>query len=95
MGHKIVPLADQVLIKQVEPEKKTKSGIYLPENVKEDHTPVMAEILAIGNSKKIARKGLIVGDWVVYSRYSGTEVELDGEKYMLLSAKDILAKVEK
>lgn len=92
---KIVPLADQILIKQVEPEKKTKSGIFLPENAKEDHTPIMAEVLAVGSSPKIAKKGLTVGDWVVYSKYSGTEVELDGIKYMLISAKDVLAKVEK
>lgn len=95
MSHKIVPLADQILIKQIEPEKKTKSGIYLPETVKDDRAPMIAEILAIGTSPKILKKGLGIGDWVVYSRYSGTEVELDGTKYMLLSVKDILAKVEK
>lgn len=95
MAHKILPLADQVLIKQVEPEKKTKSGIFLPENAKDEQTPMMAEILAVGTSPKIAKKGLKVGDWVIYSRYSGTEVDLDGEKFMLLAAKDILAKVEK
>lgn len=95
MNHKIIPLADQVLIKQVEAESKTKSGIFLPENAKSEQTPMMAEILAIGTSQKIAKKGLAVGDWVIYSKYSGTEIDLDGTKYMLLAAKDILAKVEK
>lgn len=94
MAHKIIPLADQILIKQLEPEKKTKSGIFLPENVKDEQTPMMAEVVAIGTSPRIAKKGVAVGDWVIYSRYSGTEVELDDVKYMVLSVKDILAKVQ-
>jgi len=94
MSHKIIPLADQILIKQVEPEKKTKSGILLPENASDDKTPMMAEVVAVGTSPKITKKGIVVGDWVVYSRYSGTEVEFEDTKYMLLSVKDILAKVQ-
>ncbi|WKZ23795.1 MAG: co-chaperone GroES [Candidatus Dojkabacteria bacterium] len=91
----IKPVAKYLVLKTIEPEVKTKSGLYLPETAKEDKTPNMAEIVAVGTSKKIAERGLKKGDWVIYSKYAGTEVDLDGTKYMLVAVNDILAKIEK
>lgn len=89
----IKPLGDQLLIQTVEPENKTAAGIYIPATAQDD-TPVVAKVLALGESKKIADKGIKVGDVVIYSKYAGTEVEYKGEKYILVSVKDVLAKVE-
>ena len=89
----IKPLGDQLLIQTVEPENKTAAGIYIPATAQDD-TPVVAKVLALGESKKIAEKGIKVGDVVIYSKYAGTEVEYKGEKYILVSVKDVLAKVE-
>ena len=88
----IKPLGDQVLLKTVEPENKTAAGIYIPATAQDD-TPIVAEVLAVGESDKIKKKGIKVGDVVIYSKYAGTEVEYKGEKYILVSVKDILAKV--
>ncbi len=88
----IVPLGDQVLLQTVEPENKTAAGIYIPATAQDD-TPIVAKVLAVGESEKIAKKGIKVGDIVIYSKYSGTDVEYKGEKYVLVSVKDILAKV--
>lgn len=95
MSTTIKPLAKNLLLKAVAPETKTKSGLYIPETAKDDKAPMIAEVLAVGNSKKIEKKGIKVGDWVIYSKYSGTEVELDGVKYMIVSIRDILATVTK
>jgi len=95
MSTTIKPLSKNLLLKAVAPETKTKSGLYIPETAKDDKTPMIAEVLAVGNSKKIEKKGIKVGDWVIYSKYSGTEVELDGVKYMIVSIRDILATVTK
>lgn len=91
----IKPVSKFIVLKPVVPEAKTKSGLFIPETAKEDKVPMMAEVVAVGTSKKIAEQGIKVGDWVVYSKYAGTEVELDGEKYMIISIKDVLAKIEK
>lgn len=89
------PLGDRVVIKLVEAEEKTKSGIVLPSSAKEQ--PQMAEIIAIGadilNDEK--RKDQIkVNDKVIFSKYAGTEVKIDGEEYTILKLNDILAVVE-
>ena len=89
---KIQPLAKQVLLQSVKQDDKTKGGIYIPPTAKED-SPMLAKVLAVGTSSKIAKRGVKVGDTVIYSKYSGTEVEYDGEKYILVSVDDILAKV--
>lgn len=89
----IKPLGDQLLIQAVEPENKTAAGIYIPATAQDD-TPIVAKVLALGESKKIAEKGINVGDVIIYSKYAGTEVEYKGEKYILVSVKDVLAKVE-
>jgi len=92
---KINPVSKNIVLKLVAPEEKTKSGLYIPDTAKDDKAPVMAEVIAVGTSKKITDRGIKVGDWVIYAKYSGTEVELDGEKYMILAVNDVLATVEK
>ena len=90
----IQPVAKNIVLKAVAPEAKTKSGLYIPETAKEEKTPMMAEVVAVGTSKKIAERGIKAGDWVVYSKYAGTEVELDGKKYSILRETDILGIIE-
>jgi chaperonin GroES len=89
------PLGDRVVIKKVEAEEKTKSGIVLPNSAKEQ--PQMAEIVALGadieNDEK--KKGQIkVGDKVIFSKYAGSEIKLDNEELTVLKLSDILAVVE-
>ncbi len=83
------PLGDRVVIKQVEAEEKTKSGIVIPTTAKEQ--PQIAEVLAIGEE---ITEELKVGDKVIFSKYGGTEVKLDGEELTILKLEDILAVVE-
>ncbi len=89
----IKPLADRVVIKVLAGEEKTKSGIVLPDTAKEK--PQEGEIMAVGPGKfeKGEREPLDVkvGDRVIYSKYAGTEVKLDGEEYLILKQGDILA----
>ena len=92
----IKPLADRVVIKQVEAEETTKSGILLTGTAKEK--PQMSEVVAIGPGE--VRDGVLVpmtvkvGNKVITSKYSGTEVKLDGEEYIIVKEDDILAIVE-
>lgn len=93
---KIRPLADRVVIKMVEAEEKTKSGIVLPGSAKEQ--PQMAEIVEVGpggivDDKEIKME-VKVGDRVLFSKYAGTEVKLDGKEYTIIRQSDILAVVE-
>ncbi len=88
----IQPLGDQLLLQSVEPENKTAAGIYIPATAQDD-TPIVAKVLALGDSEKISKKNIKEGDIVIYSKYSGTDVEYKGEKYILVSIKDVLAKV--
>ena len=87
------PLADRVIIKQVEAEEKTKSGIILTSAAQEK--PQVAEIVAVGPGGVIEGKEVVmevkVGDKVLISKYAGTEVKLDGEEYTILKQSDILA----
>ena len=89
------PIGDRVVIKKAEAEKTTASGIVLPESAQEK--PQYAEVVAISsdilndNDKKDSLKE---GDKVIYSQYAGTDVKIDGENYVVLSYKDILAVVE-
>ena len=92
----IRPLADRVVIKMVESEETTKSGIVLPTAAKEK--PQYAEVVAVGpggvvDGKEIKMK-VAVGDKVIVSKYSGTEVKLDGQEYTILRQSDILAKID-
>ncbi len=83
------PLGENVLVSAMKPETKTASGIYLPETAGEK--PQQGEVIAIGDSEKIKVK---VGEKVIYTRYGGTEVDLDGVEYLIVSQKDILAVIK-
>ena len=93
---KIRPLGDRVVIKNVEAEETTKSGLLLTNASKEK--PQMAEVLAVGPGGKVDGKDVTmqveVGQKVIYSKYAGTEVKLEGEEYILVRQSDILAIVE-
>lgn len=90
------PLGDRVVIKQLEAEETTKSGIVLPTQAKEK--PQEAEVVAVGPGGvvdgKEVKMEVNVGDRVIYSKYSGTEVKLDKEEYIIVRQTDILAIVE-
>ena len=90
---KLVPLGDRVVLKQVAAEETTKSGIVLPGQTKEK--PQQAEVVAVGPGGMVDGKEVTmlvsVGDNVIYSKYAGTEVELDGEEYLVVKQNDILA----
>ncbi|MBS1327500.1 MAG: co-chaperone GroES [Oscillospiraceae bacterium] len=92
----IKPLADRVVIKMVEAEETTKSGIILAGSAKEK--PQMAEVVAVGPGGNVDGKEITmyikVGDKVLTSKYSGTEVKLDGTEYTIVRQSDILAVVE-
>ena len=92
----IKPLGDRVVIKRLEAEEKTKSGIVLTGAAKEK--PQEAEILAVGPGAtvdgKLVPMEVKVGDKVIYSKYSGTEVKIDGQEYIIVRESDILAIVE-
>lgn len=89
----IKPLGDRVVIKRLEAEEKTKSGIVLPGQAKEQ--PQMAEIVAVGPGGLVDGKEVVMevktGDIVIFSKYAGTEVKYEGDDYTILSQKDILA----
>ncbi len=87
----IKPLQDRVVIKMVEAEETTKSGIILTGNAKEK--PQIAEVVAVGPGKTDVTMTVNVGDKVLTSKYSGTEVKVDGEEYTILKMDDILAVV--
>lgn len=93
---KLKPLADRVVIKSVEAEETTKSGLILAGNSKEK--PQMAEVIAVGPGGCVDGKEITmnvsVGDKVIYSKYAGTEVKLDGVEYIVVRQNDILAVVE-
>ena len=88
---KIKPLADRVLILPIEVEQKV-GGIIIPDTAKEK--PQRGKVVAVGNGTKDADMILKVGDGVFYGKYAGTEIENDGEKYLMMRQSDILAIVE-
>lgn len=85
----IKPLADRVLIKPAPAEEKTAGGIIIPDTAKEK--TLQGEVLAAGNGTKDEEMVLKAGDTVLYGKYAGTEVELDGEKYLIMRQSDVLA----
>ena len=93
---KLVPLFDKVVLKQLVAEETTKSGIVLPGAAKEN--PQQAEVIAVGPGGVIDGKEVTMqvkaGDKVIFSKYSGTEVEIEDEKYVIVKQSDILAIVE-
>ena len=93
---KLVPLGDRVVLKQLEAEETTKSGMVLPGQAQEK--PQQAEVIAVGPGGVVEGKEVkmevAVGNKVIYSKYAGTEVKLDGEEYIIVKQSDILAIVE-
>ncbi len=96
MSISIQPLEDRIVIRQSEAEQTTASGLVIPDAAKEK--PQEGEVLAVGpgrideNGNRVPMD-VAVGDKVIYSRYGGTEVKLDGEEYLILAARDVLAKL--
>lgn len=93
---KLIPLGDKVVLKQLEAEETTKSGIVLPGQTKEK--PQQAEVIAVGPGGVVDGKEVTmqvkVGDKVIYSKYAGTEVKLGEEEYIVVKQNDIVAIVE-
>jgi chaperonin GroES len=94
---KLRPLGDKILIKRVEAESKTKSGIVLPDSAKEK--PKRGKVLSVGEGKRLEtgeRAPLDVkkGDEVIFTSYAGTEVKIDGEELIIMNADDVLCIVE-
>jgi chaperonin GroES len=94
---KIRPLHDRVIVKRVEEDSQTKSGLYIPDTAKEK--PIQGEVIAVGAGKrdkegKVLALDVKAGDRVLFSKYSGTEVKLDGEEHLILREDDILGVVE-
>ncbi|RHO54606.1 co-chaperone GroES [Ruminococcaceae bacterium AM28-23LB] len=89
---KLQPLADRVVIKMVEAEETTKSGIILTGSAKEK--PQVAEVIAVGPGVKDNKMQVKVGDKVITSKFSGTEVKIEGNEYIIVKENDILAIVE-
>ena len=89
MALNIKPLADRVLIEPVAAETKTASGIIIPDNAKEK--PQKGNVVAIGNGTKDEPLTVKVGDSVLYGKYAGTELKLEGKDYLIMRESDILA----
>ena len=94
---KLQPLDDRIVVRQSEAEETTASGLVIPDTAKEK--PQQGEVLAVGPGRRAEQTGEIipldvkVGDKVVYSKYGGTEITIDGEELLILSGRDVLAKV--
>ena len=85
----IKPLADRVLIKPAAAEEKTVSGIIIPDSAKEK--PLKGEVLAVGKGTKDEEMVLKAGNQVLYGKYAGTEIEIDGEQLLIMRQSDVLA----
>ncbi|MBR5476185.1 MAG: co-chaperone GroES [Bacteroidaceae bacterium] len=85
----IKPLADRVLILPMAAEEKTIGGIIIPDTAKEK--PLQGKVVAVGNGTKDEEMVIAVGDQVLYGKYSGTELEFEGEKYLIMRQSDVLA----
>jgi chaperonin GroES len=97
-GFSLEPLEDRIVVRPLEEEtQKTASGIIIPDTAKEK--PQEGEVVAVGPGRyedgKVVPMTLKVGDRVIYSKYGGTEVKVEGDEYLVLTARDVLAKVNK
>ena len=94
---KLQPLEDRIVVRTAEAEEKTSSGLVIPDTAKEK--PQQGEVLAVGPGRRSEQTGEIIpmdigaDDTIVYSKYGGTEITLDGEDYLILNGRDVLAKV--
>ena len=89
---KLVPLGDRVVLKQLIAEETTKSGIVLPGQEKDK--PQQAEVIAVGPGTEDVKMEVEVGDKIIFSKYSGTEVKLDDDKFIIVKQEDILAVIK-
>jgi chaperonin GroES len=93
VGVNLKPLADRIIVRVIEAEEKTKGGIVLPDTAKE--RPQEGEVLAVGSGRRlddgtVVKPQVKVGDKVLFAKYGGTEVKLDGTEYLILREEDIL-----
>ena len=91
---KIRPLHDRILVKRLEEEKKTSGGLFIPDSAKEK--PIQAKVIAVGAGKrdkdgKIVPLDVKAGDTVLFSKYSGSEIKIDGDEHLILREDDLLA----
>jgi chaperonin GroES len=95
---KIRPLQDRLIVKRVAEENKTKGGIIIPDTAKEK--PLEGEVIAVGNGKvledgKVRPLDIRAGDRILFSKYAGTEVKIEGEDHLILREEDVLGVIEK
>jgi chaperonin GroES len=95
---KIRPLQDRVIVKRVEEEQKTKGGIIIPDTAKEK--PIEGQVVAVGKGKigedgKLIKLDVKAGDRILFSKYAGTEVKIDGVEHLIMREDDILGVIEK
>lgn len=94
---KIRPLQDRIIVKRVEGEEKTAGGIIIPDNAKEK--PMEGKVIAVGNGKvlddgKLSKPEVKVGDRILFGKYAGSEVKIDGTEHLILREDDILGIIE-
>ncbi len=94
---KIRPLQDRVIVRRVKEEEKTKGGLFIPDTAKEK--PVEATVIAVGNGKvledgTVRKLDIKAGDRILFGKYSGTEVKIEGEEHLILREDDILGVIE-
>jgi chaperonin GroES len=97
MSTKIRPLQDRIIVKRVQEEEKTKGGIIIPDTAKEK--PIEGKVIAVGNGKvqedgKVRPLDVKAGDRILFSKYAGTEVKIDGEEHLIMREDDILGVIE-
>ncbi|GAC1549869.1 MAG: co-chaperone GroES [Polyangiales bacterium] len=95
---KIRPLQDRVIVKRVKEEEKSKGGIIIPDSAKEK--PIEGDVIAVGNGKvnekgELRKLDVKAGDRILFGKYSGTEVKIDGDEHLILREDDILGVIEK
>jgi chaperonin GroES len=95
---KIRPLQDRLIVKRVAEEEKTKGGIIIPDTAKEK--PLEGQVIAVGNGKvqedgKVRPLDVKAGDRILFSKYAGTEIKIDGEEHLILREDDVLGVIEK
>lgn len=95
---KIRPLYDRIIVKRVEAETQTKSGLYIPDSAKEK--PIEGEVIAVGNGKvtdsgDVRALEVKAGDRILFGKYSGTEIKLEGEEHLILREDEVLAVIER
>ncbi len=97
MATKIRPLQDRIIVKRVQEEEKTKGGIIIPDTAKEK--PIEGKVIAAGNGKvqedgKVRPLDVKAGDRILFSKYAGTEIKIDGEEHLIMREDDILGVIE-